>query len=222
MMSPVNNITVMNTFQTTALEEYPLDVFNNVTSNVKNDPKESVICPDDNFMVDDFANGVDRNGLKRYVTELPSKLGDEECTYYLVWKNELEHYLEKDLYDNNCIPEAETFLNATLDSLKNDGKIWINRFFDEYWEDNNTHILRALLATLAYVDYDKLSPVGVTMALAALSHEDIEVVQCAVQAFEGWGEYFGVKYLKHVHTSYAWLQKYISSVVKNLERSHSD
>jgi len=194
------------------------NLFDDVTSVIESPSKEEPIYAEENKVIYELEKDVNENGLKNYITEsVDNYVNEKEQFYYVLWKNELIGYLEKETYDNTCVPEAENFLNITLDKMQNEGKIWLDRFFNEQWETDRRSVLRGLLATLAYIDYDKISPVGATMALAALSHEDVAVVQCAVQAFEGWGRNFGIRYLRYVHTDYIWLKKYINSVIQNLE-----
>lgn len=197
------------------------EYFEDINSVVESPLKKEIIYSDGSTIISDLEKDSSENVLKRYVTEANENyVSEKENFYYTLWKNELISYLEKETYDNACVPEAENFLNITLDKMQNEGKIWLDRFFNEQWEIDCRSVLKGLLATLAYIDYTKISPVGATMALAALSHEDVDIVQCAVQAFEGWGKNFGIRYLRHVHTDYDWLKEYINAVVQNLEGVH--
>ena len=56
------------------------------------------------------------------------------------------------------------------------------------------------------------------MAVAALSHADIEVRECGIRAFENWGNLHSLIVLENLEVSPPWLQDYVRRVVHDLRK----
>lgn len=97
-------------------------------------------------------------------------------------------------------------------------KEWLNSIFLENF--NNVTVVVGILRVIARIDYFEVYPHGQTMAVAALSHEDIEVQDCGVRAFESWGTLESLKVLQTLKVATNWLQEYIDEVVSNLEEEY--
>ncbi len=94
-------------------------------------------------------------------------------------------------------------------------KEWLNTIFIESF--NNTRILLGVLIIVSRFDYSMIYPEGQIMATAALSHEDPEIQECGVRAFENWGNRHSLKILKNLKVTTKWLQEYINEVIDDLE-----
>ena len=97
-------------------------------------------------------------------------------------------------------------------------KEWINTIFLDNFTD--VSILIGLLRVIARLDYTEIFPQGQTMALAVLSHENTEVKECGVRAFESWGTIESLKILENLTVGVQWLQEYIDDVVSDLKKEH--
>ena len=98
-------------------------------------------------------------------------------------------------------------------------KEWINTIFVDNFAD--VFILVGLLRIIARLDYTGIYPQGQTMALAALSHENTEVKECGVRAYESWGTIESLKILENLTVGIQWLQEYIDDVVSDLRTEYN-
>ena len=62
-----------------------------------------------------------------------------------------------------------------------------------------------------------MSPQGATMALASLSHQDLECKECAIRAFESWSTYESLAILRFVSVEDDWIKDYLNSVILDIE-----
>jgi len=99
-------------------------------------------------------------------------------------------------------------------------KAWLNSIFVENFA--NTPIAVGLLRIIARIDYLDIFPEGQTMAMAALSHKNIEVQEGGVRAFESWDSLRSLEILKNLRVSTEWLQEYIDEVVSNLRKEYKE
>jgi hypothetical protein len=98
-------------------------------------------------------------------------------------------------------------------------KDWLNRLFLENFQD--VPVTVSLLHIIARLDYLTIYPEGQTMAIAALSHKNVEVKECGVRAFEAWEALGSLRVLDQLNVSTPWLQEYIDEVVRNLRTQHN-
>jgi hypothetical protein len=101
-------------------------------------------------------------------------------------------------------------------------KSWLNWIFVENF--SNIPVLLGILRIIARLDYFEVYPEGQTMAMAVLSHKNIEVQECGVRAFESWGTIESLKILENLKdrkVSTQWLQEYIDEVVSDLRKEYN-
>lgn len=77
--------------------------------------------------------------------------------------------------------------------------------------------LLALIKAISMLDYDRLHPHGSMIALASLSHKDVEVIEAGIRAYEHWGSKAGILALKNARVRLDWLDDYRLETVKYLE-----
>ena len=127
----------------------------------------------------DYENKIQLKKEEReFANELISLILNEEFEYgidfsYRQWL--LQLFLTK----------ADAFVRRYMKLNRPLTKEWINKIFVENFAD--VLILVGLLRIIARLDYKEIFPQGQTMALAALSHENTEVKECGVRAYESWG-----------------------------------
>ncbi len=93
---------------------------------------------------------------------------------------------------------------------------WLNELFID--NSAKPHVLVGLLRIIAHMEYGEVYPEGPTIAVAALSHQDVEVKECGVRAFERWATLESLHILENLKVSTRWLQEYIDQVVLDLRK----
>lgn len=81
----------------------------------------------------------------------------------------------------------------------------------------NVKLLVSILQVIAHVGRVAVSPAGETLAMAALSHESLEVRESGIRVFEYWEDPSVVSVLKHLRVVPEWLDQYRLDVVAQLE-----
>lgn len=109
----------------------------------------------------------------------------------------------------------DIFINEKLQQNALATKDWLNTVFIRNFSDID--IITGILRTIAHIPYEEISPQGMTMSIAALSHKNPEVKECGIRTFENWGNRDSLIILKNVQVSEKWLQEYVSQVVSDLE-----
>ena len=114
-------------------------------------------------------------------------------------------------YENQADIIVKSFMlkNSTIT------KEWLNRIFIRYF--NNSEIIIGILRLISRFDYEDMSPQGATMALASLSHQDLECKECAIRAFESWSTYESLAILRFVSVEDDWIKDYLNSVILDIE-----
>lgn len=165
--------------------------------------KES-LAADDNATeasVENRRNEERLAGLRQFTARVVALT--RECIFECGFENELDSFLRECLAKDGM---------AT--------KEWLNEIFLEHFED--VSVVVGILRAIAHLEYDEISPTGPTMALAALSHRDIEVRECGIRAFENWESRDGLEYLKAIRCEERWLQDYLERVIVDLGKRRHD
>jgi hypothetical protein len=136
---------------------------------------------------------------KRYTRELIALIMDEDFEYGFDTKADV-------------LVRSQMQINAWAT------KSWLNWIFLENL--SNIPVLLGVLRVIARFDYSEVCPEGQTMAGMALSHENVEVKECGVRAFESWGTVESLKELEKLKVSTQWLQEYIDEVVSDLRKEY--
>lgn len=116
--------------------------------------------------------------------------------------------------------DVDRFLRERMNQNAMAVKEWLNDLFIDNFSD--IVITTALLRVIAHLEYSHIAPQGPTMALAALSHENLEVKECAIRAFENWGTADCLRALESVDCIAPWLQTYLSQVISDLRETLED
>jgi hypothetical protein len=110
---------------------------------------------------------------------------------------------------------ADKYIYDALDTYGTFVREWINALFLESFD--NPFVLSAILRVLAHFDYVQIYPQGITMALTATGHADIEVRECGIRCFESWQDPESLKILRHLSFHEDWLSEYLTNVISDLE-----
>ncbi len=122
-----------------------------------------------------------------------------ECIFEFGFENELDCFLRESLAKNAM---------AT--------KEWLNEVFIEHLED--VAVVVGILRAIAHLEYHEIYPTGPTMAIAALSHRDVEVRECGIRAFENWESPDALAPLRAIRCEEPWLQEYLGEVIADLDK----
>lgn len=125
--------------------------------------------------------------------------------------------LESD-FEYGVDSEVDVFVRDQMNNNALATKSWLNDIFVENF--SNPAMLIGILQIISRLPYLDVYPEGQTMALAALSHDSVEVKECGVRAFENWGSLASLNILKKLHVSPLWLQEYINTVVQYLQKEY--
>lgn len=136
-----------------------------------------------------------------------------------VFANELISLIRNEEFEYGIDTKADALVRRYMDLDPLLTKEWINTIFIDNFAD--VFILVGLLRIVARLEYTEIAPQGQTMALAALSHENTEVKECGVRAYESWGTIDSLKELEHLKVGTHWLQEYIDNVVSDLKKEHN-
>lgn len=92
----------------------------------------------------------------------------------------------------------------------------------QYAMDNfeNADIVYSVLHTLAHLDYNLIEPAGVTFAISATRHPNLDIKDFAIQCFDMWESKKSLGYLKIIKIESLWLNDYLQEVIGNIERIH--
>jgi len=136
-----------------------------------------------------------RNFRDRYEVEFLSLL--RTCEFEYGFDSLADGFVETRLSENALV---------TMD--------WLNLLFIKHLDDPAVAI--GILRVLAHLRYEQACPQGIAIAIAATRHQNHEVQECGVRAFENWGTPDSLKVLESLSFSEAWLQEYVNQVVADL------
>ena len=126
-----------------------------------------------------------------------------ECIFEFGFENELDCFLRESLAKNAMTT-----------------KQLLNQIFLQHFEE--VPVVVGVLRAIAHLEYPEIYPTGPTMALAALSHRDVEVRECGIRAFENWESPEGLVYLRVIRCEERWLQDYLERVIADLGKRRQD
>jgi len=158
----------------------------------QNDKLEASSCTIDENIVNEERK---KEIMKKFNDDFIKKL--KECDFEYGIYNELDKFFSDNLKMNSFVT-----------------KECLNELFLKYY--SNEEVVVGILRVISRINYDEIKPVGQTLAMAALVHKNIIVVETAIRAFENWGKYEAIEYLKKVKIAEKWLNTYYKNVIKYL------
>lgn len=123
--------------------------------------------------------------------------------------------LKEDNFEFGYSSKSEKFIEDRIKEQSTDTKSWLQQIFIENFGD--VIVSTGILHIISHLDYDIVAPEGPIMAVAALSHKDVQVRECGIRAFENWGDKESLEVLKNLRCEEKWLQKYVDQIIKDLE-----
>ena len=129
--------------------------------------------------------------------------------------NQIKNLIEASEFEYGNDSILDSFLGKQLRVNNLRTKENVNNLFLDNM--NNPKILTGILRTISHFDESLINPNGMTMAVAALSHQNLEVKECAVRAFENWGGEASLRLLENLEVEVKWLQDYIDNVIIDIK-----
>jgi hypothetical protein len=129
----------------------------------------------------------------------------------------LKTMLQEEITESGIANPSEEIVETLYSEDKQKTNILLNELFLKNF--HAPHIIVGVLHIISHFDYDLVSPEGLTMAIAALAHEDVEVREYGVKCFENWRHKDGIGILEHIKTNEPWLQNYINLVIRDLKNA---
>jgi len=110
---------------------------------------------------------------------------------------------------------VDDYIKDALRRYETFAREWLNEIFLQNFE--RPQILSAILRVISHIDYSLMYPQGVTIAIAATRHADIEVQECGVRCFENWESPESLPILRSLTFPEHWLNSYLLDVITDLE-----
>jgi len=110
---------------------------------------------------------------------------------------------------------ADDYIQDALNTYETFAREWLNELFLQNFEC--PRILSAILRVIAHFDYYQMYPQGITIAIAATKHADVEVQECGIRCFENWESPESIPILKSITLPENWLNDYLQDVITDLE-----
>lgn len=135
----------------------------------------------------------------------------------LQYANEIRILIRQDEFIDGEVSESELYMN----DVYNKGQIdYVADALMIIYSSNfsDVHMLEGILTMISSVPYEAIAPKGQIMAMGLLTNKALSVRDKAIQCFEKWNSKKGLDYLKKIHCSPSWLQKYVDKVIMYIER----
>ncbi len=127
--------------------------------------------------------------------------------------------IHEEIFEFGMENAADSFVQENLRDNPVFTKEWLNQILLEHFAD--VEVATGILRIVSHLKYAEIYPTGPTMALSVLSHENAEIRECGIRAFENWGNTDSLEYLKHIKCEEEWLQDYLEQVISYLEECHA-
>jgi len=166
----------------------------------------------------DVTDSTGTVGISEYRSSSAFYTEKQETELALAEKDFVRNFLqliEDSIFEFGFKNAADEYVQNALVRYRAHAREWINTLFNK--EFNNPETTSSILRVIAHFDFSQMRPQGVTMATAALSHDDIEVKECGVRCFENWESPENIHILESVDFSDPWLEEYVDEVISNLQ-----
>jgi serine/threonine protein kinase len=138
--------------------------------------------------------------------------------YKTKFTNSLLQLIHEEVFEFGMENAADRYVQENLRDYPLYTKVCLNEMLLKHFAD--VGVATGLLRIISHIDYEEIHPIGQTMALSVLNHENIEIRECGIRAFENWGNIDSLDILKHIKCEEKWLQDYLDKVIIYLEECH--
>ena len=165
-------------------------------------------------LLDDFAKVEQEDTI--HIQSIENYLNIQRLKKYRKKYNaEFLYLIEEQNCEYGIDSLADVFIRKRMQENETITKEWLNEIFIENYD--SPIILIGILRVISHLEYNDIKPQGITMAISALSHINVEVRECGIRAFESWGTIDSLKILQELNYSEEWLRKYINQIVIDLK-----
>jgi hypothetical protein len=146
----------------------------------------------------------------------------------LIRKNLVENYkteiltiIKNDRFEDGMYSQSEAFIDEQYNKKTATYiKSALNELYIDFFRD--THVLTGIMLMAGCISYDSAFPELPTMAIGLLQHEDDEVRDCGIQAFERWNSKKGLIVLESLKCEKKWMRHYVDKVIEYIKREGVD
>ena len=132
-----------------------------------------------------------------------------------IFRNKILNMLEYIELSYGIISPVEEYIIEYLKKDKDKYQNYINNLFLDNFKD--TGIIIKLIHIISHIDFNLIAPAGPTMLLGVFSHENNEVVDNAIRAFENWFNKDTLSYLESIKLREIWLQDDLNILINELK-----
>ncbi len=139
--------------------------------------------------------------------------------YKTKFTNSLLQLIHEEVFEFGMENAADRYVQENLRDYPLYTKVCLNAMLLKHFAD--VGVATGLLRIISHIDYEEIFPMGQTMALSVLNHENIEIRECGIRAFENWGNIDSLDILRHIKCEEKWLQDYLEKVIIYLEECYA-
>lgn len=134
--------------------------------------------------------------------------------FQVEFTSNLLHLIREQDFEYGFYSPADELVRKCLKENEAVTKQWLNHLFITNY--GNHSIALGILRVISHLEYYEIAPVGPTMAIAALAHQNSEIQECGIRAFENWSHPDSLRALKSVVCHQSWLNEYRQQVIADL------
>jgi hypothetical protein len=135
--------------------------------------------------------------------------------------NEIKILIRQDEFIDGEFSQSELYMDDAYDKGQID---YVTDALMEIYTSslNEPHMLEGILTMISSVPYEIVYPKGQIIAAGLLENKELSVRDKAIQCFEKWNSKKGLIFLKNIHCTPKWLQKYTDRVIMHIERDGTE
>jgi hypothetical protein len=130
-----------------------------------------------------------------------------------IQKNKILNMIKESESEWGCYSEFEEFV------IKNKRDKFLINMINQIFVDNisDEEVIVKILRAFSRLTYEDTYPNAQTMCLAAISINNIEVKEAAIEVFEAWRNREALKLLQIIDLKEDWLKKYCNKVINEIK-----
>lgn len=190
--------------------------YNKSTYKVKTSSND-VLIEEDNVSKNELNESYEEKSLSNSI----KKSNTEQKNRQQILKNNILNIIMQDEYIDGEVSNSEIFVHQYINenNIKDLLSVLNSLLLDFY---KRPDILEGVLSILSYFSYNDVYPVGQTISLSLLSHENLQIRDKAIQCYENWNSKKAIPILSSLKCSPKWLQNYVDEVIYYLKRNGND
>lgn len=143
-------------------------------------------------------------------------LEDDFENFYNNFINIIVSTSEHDIYESGMISNTSTEILAFFNKNPQFTKKCVQKVFLDMFD--NSQLLIGILDGISCIEYTLAKDEFPIAAIAALSHEDDEVVEYGIRCFENWRNINSLKTLRKLKCREEWMNMYVKKIIEEIEK----